>query len=107
MNKFAKLAEVVEDLQTFLSKSPDERVQDIKERGLLPEAGSPDVLPTGKVRVIVAVDVESPLNNEAEFSLPVQLDEAIGKVLHENSWKVESWETWLHYLDGPAKDIVS
>lgn len=106
MNKFEKLRQIVNEVGTFLRQNPTERAEDLRVRGQLPPSPNPDVPLTGRVRVLLAVEATVPINNETEFAFSTALDDAVAE-LARDQWRVDTWETWVQYLDGPAAGLIT
>lgn len=106
MNKFEKLKQICEDATWYLSLSGDEMVSEIRARGIMPNLG-PDAIPEARIRILIAVDAVVPVNNEAEYALAEQLEDAVSGVLRKEEWKNEGWESWIQHLDGPARGLIA
>ncbi|WP_156718067.1 hypothetical protein [Nocardioides sp. Leaf307] len=105
MNKFAKLEQIVTEAGKFLLKPLAERQKEIREKGLVRNP-SPDALHEADVRYLISVEARVAVNNEAEYALMENLEEALTKELSKQEWKIYSYESWIHHLDGPQQGQI-
>jgi len=105
MYKVKKLQQVIDDARWFLDLTPEERLYEMETRGTLPDSNAA-VPHLGTVRYLVMVEAKVPLDNNSEFGLPNALDRLLGDEIAAN-WAIESLETWVQYLDGPAAGLIA